>query len=192
MKNQLAFIAGFLFSIWFTIATYNFATQILPSQRVTFALSIPALPVSPRLAHVYSQQDLDCLHENIFFEARNQSTMGMSMVGIVTIIRSRMPEFPNTICGVVHESHQFSWTSYKHKINHKDKIEENAWKFTQLIAQNLLMNSDGIDETYRNVAYYHTVKIHPKWADSLKREFVVGDHIFYSKDSNETPSFVLR
>ena len=193
MKNKLAFILGFTFSVWFSFAALNFATQILPQSHVTIALAIPELPKVPYVAHQFTQQDYDCLHENIFFEARNQPPFGMAMVGIVTIKRSQSPEFAHTICGVVHESHQFSWTLKKHKVNHKDKIEEAAWVFTGLIAQNLLIGYDSLDNQYHGVVYYHSTKVHPSWARHLKKEFVIGDHVFYSKDGNEeAPSFVLR
>ncbi len=193
MKNKVAFSIGFVFAVWWSFATLNFAVTMLPKQTIAIALPIPALHEEPHLAHVYSQDDYNCLHENIYFEARNQSALGMTMVGIVTLMRSQLPEFAHTICGVVHESHQFSWTMTKHKVNHKDKIEENAWVFTGLVAQNLLANYDGIDERYKFMAYYHSTKIPaPRWTHNLKKEFIIGEHIFYSKDSNETSSYVLR
>lgn len=176
-----------LFSIWFTFGVFTVATTF-----VTLPLPLPALVEKPTYVHVYNDEEYNCLHENIFFEARNQSPEGQAMVGIVTLVRSRMPEFPNTICGVVHEWAQFSWTSHRPKINLKNKGESYAWWFTGLIARNILINSEALDRDYKGLAYYHTTKVSPRWAKTLNRAFVINDHVFYTKATDETLSFVLR
>jgi spore germination cell wall hydrolase CwlJ-like protein len=194
MRNKIAFIAGFVFSVWFSFAAFNFVNQ-LPEHiaLVQVSLKLPKLnQPEARLAHTYTQKDYECLRDNIYFEARNQTTAGMAMVGIVTIQRSRLPEFPSTICGVVYEHAQFSWTLKKHSVNMRNKAERTAYLKCGLIAQDLLINANSIDELYKNVAYYHKITIHPKWADSMQHEFVIEDHVFYSKAINEAPSFVLR
>ncbi len=195
MRNKIAFIAGFLFSVWFSFATFNFVNQLpLHTAMVQMALAVPKLnsPVEHHVANTYTKKDYECLRDNIYFEARNQSSMGMAMVGIVTIQRTHMPEFAPTICGVVYEHAQFSWTLKAHHINLKNKAERQAYNMCGVIAQNLLTNSNGIDELYKDVAYYHKTTVHPKWADSMRHEFVIEDHVFYSKVVNEAPSFVLR
>lgn len=176
-----------LFSIWFTYGVFNVATMM-----VSIALPLPAIVQTAPYTHVYSDAEYNCLHENIFFEARSQSLEGQAMVGFVTLIRSRMPEFPSTICGVVHEGAQFSWTSHRPKINLRNKLEANAWKISGIIARNILIYSESIDRDYKGLAYYHTTKVSPRWASSLSKAFVIDDHVFYFKANNETPSFVLR
>jgi spore germination cell wall hydrolase CwlJ-like protein len=194
MFNRLMFILGAVFSFAFTMSIYNFVQKMPELQMVNVTIPLPTLSDPAPVKYAYTVKDLECLHENIFHEARNQSPLGQSMVGIVTIIRSRTEGYPSTICGVVYEHAQFSWTLKRHPVNMKNKIEAQAWWFTGLIAQNLLLNSTGIDKTYKNLVYYHKTTIHPKWSDSLtmRKEFTVDDHVFYSKVSDESRSFVLR
>ena len=189
MKNKIAFVIGTIFSLWMTLSTFNFVNNVIPVQ--TIALSIPTLSQKP--VHTFSQADLNCLHENIFFEARNQPLEGMKMVGIVTIKRTEQPEFAHTICGVVHEHAQFSWTLKNHKVNHKDKIEDNAWEYTGVVAENLLNDYNSLDNNYNGLVYYHATRIKPPhWTHNLKKEFTIGSHIFYSKGNNETFSIALQ
>lgn len=190
MINRIAFTVGLVLSIFFSFSTYNYA-HTLHSTLVSIPLSVPELPAIHRLPHSYTAADLKCLSENMYYEARNQSPQGQVMVGIVTIERTRMQGYPNTICGVVHQHAQFSWTLTPHKINVKNKIEREAWKLDQLLAQNLLINLNSIDDVYNNVAYYHKSTIHPKWADYMHHEFVVDDHVFYSKGKYETSRLAL-
>lgn len=192
MRNRIAFIIGFVFSVFFSISTYNFVNRLIPTAMIKMALQIPELEAKPILAVTYSKADVRCLQENIFFEARNQQALGMAMVGIVTIQRSHLPEFPKSICGVVYQPSQFSWTAHSHVVNFKSKTERVAWEASGVMAQRLLSNVDGLDELYKDVAYYHKITIHPKWADSMRHEFVVQDHVFYSKVNDESPRLVLR
>lgn len=193
MRNKILFIVGFVFSFWFSISALNFITNFAPTQKmVAVAIKVPALHKKDFVAESYSAADLKCLQENIFFEARNQKPIGMAMVGIVTLERVKLSQFPNTICGVVYERGQFSWTSHKPKVNMKNPVEAQAWWICGLIAQNILVNRKSLDDIYKNVAYYHKTTIHPRWASKMRKEFVLQDHVFYSSIVNETPSFVLR
>src|SRR5436305_144660 len=64
--------------------------------------------------------DLQCLAENIYFEARGEPLEGQYAVAEVTLNRTWSQNFPHTICAVVHESRwdpnrqrfvaDFSWT----------------------------------------------------------------------------------
>jgi N-acetylmuramoyl-L-alanine amidase len=64
--------------------------------------------------------DLECLAENVYFEARGEPLEGQYAVAEVTLNRTRSDHFPHTVCGVVHEIRwnpsrrrlvaDFSWT----------------------------------------------------------------------------------
>ena len=49
------------------------------------------------------ENDLECLAENIYFEARGEPLDGQFAVAEVTLNRTRAPNFPHTVCAVVHE-----------------------------------------------------------------------------------------
>src|SRR5215472_7293056 len=47
--------------------------------------------------------DLQCLAENVYFEARGEPLAGQYAVAQVTLNRTHAQNFPHTICQVVHE-----------------------------------------------------------------------------------------
>ena len=47
------------------------------------------------------EEDKHCLQQNIFFEARNQSTLGQVAVAWVTLNRVENSSYPTSICQVV-------------------------------------------------------------------------------------------
>jgi len=55
-------------------------------------------------------KEIKCLADNIYFEARNESVKGQVAVASVTKNRVKSKHYPNTICKVVWEHRQFSWT----------------------------------------------------------------------------------
>jgi hypothetical protein len=50
-----------------------------------------------------SQQDIECLARNIFYEAGAEPIEGKVAVGMVTINRTQDERYPQNICGVVHQ-----------------------------------------------------------------------------------------
>lgn len=62
--------------------------------------------------------DVDCMSKVIFFEARGEKPAGKIMVANVVHNRTQFGKpFANTICGVVYQKGQFSWTKNKWKRN---------------------------------------------------------------------------
>ena len=57
-----------------------------------------------------SEDDLFCMVQNVHFEARGESLIGQAAVAHVTLNRVRSPAYPDTVCGVVWQPGQFSWT----------------------------------------------------------------------------------
>src|SRR5579885_1777609 len=49
-------------------------------------------------------EDLECLAENVYFEARGEPLEGQFAVAEVTLNRTEARNFPHTVCGVVHET----------------------------------------------------------------------------------------
>src|SRR5712672_2079344 len=67
--------------------------------------------------------DLECLAQNVYFEARGEPLEGQYAVAEVTLNRTRSRYFPHTVCEVVHEARwdtirrrfvaHFSWTEIR-------------------------------------------------------------------------------
>ena len=58
----------------------------------------------------FSQADLKCLADNVYHEARGEGVQGKYAVIFSTLSRVLDKKYPKTICGVVHQPWQFSWT----------------------------------------------------------------------------------
>ena len=122
-------------------------------------------------------ETLTCLAMNIYFEARSESTLGQHAVAQVTMNRVASDKYPNSVCDVVWQSGQFSWTN-----DGKSDVPKNkeAWEKAKHIAK--LTLEDSTRERFfipPEVLYYHANYVKPYWA----KKFVVvkkyGNHIFY-------------
>lgn len=134
---------------------------------------------------------IECLAQNIYFEARGQSIAGQLAVGHVTINRVDSDKFPNTICGVVYQAKyytnwkgnyvpkryqcQFSWycDGKPEQIN-----DIKAWKQALMIAEFVYHRTDDSDMTNGSL-WYHATHVEPYWAASMNKVRTIDDHVFY-------------
>ena len=130
-------------------------------------------------------EDVQCLAENIYFEARSESTAGRVAVALVTLNRVEHTNFPDTVCGVVKQtkyypsgridlhSCQFSW----YCDGKSDEPTENCWEEILTLASVMLgwESSDVTD----GALWYHSKKVNPTWADHYVKTISIDNHIFY-------------
>lgn len=122
--------------------------------------------------------DVFCLAKNIFHEAGIEPEEGKYAVAQVTLNRVDNPKYPNTICEVVMDPYQFSWTNDRSKRWTRPKGPN--WEESKRIAEKV------IHQGYRyqgleNVSYYHADYVQPKWALAMDVRGQVGRHIFYER-----------
>lgn len=129
------------------------------------------------------EAELQCLAENVYFEARGEPLAGQYAVAEVTLNRTHARNFPRTICQVVHESRwdasrrrfvaDFSWTEHG-ALYPEDGA---AWKQATAVA------SAAYDELRAPVVpgalFYHATSIQPGWARTRKAVATIGNHVFY-------------
>jgi len=121
-----------------------------------------------------------CLAQNMFFEARSESLEGQLMVASVTINRANHKEFPNTICEVVWQDKQFSWT-HDGKSDNPSKmggIDKIQW-FTILQIAQLIANEPNHLLPKTDALYYHATYSKPVWRHKLTYLKTIGKHKFY-------------
>lgn len=151
------------------IAVQNFGQQFMQS----------TLPVAETKIKEVSKQDLQCLSENIYFEAGNQGIAGKVAVGNVTLNRVGRPNYPKTVCGVINhkigEVCMFSWKCEPPKPIFHNSL---AWKQSQQVAFDLLSKDrkDVIDIT-EGATHFHNTTVRPNW--KMKTTAKIGDHTFY-------------
>jgi spore germination cell wall hydrolase CwlJ-like protein len=127
--------------------------------------------------------ELQCLAENIYFEARGEPLAGQYAVAEVTLNRTHAQNFPRTICQVVHETRwdpnrrrhvaDFSWVE-RGALSPEDGP---AWR------QALAVASASYDALRAPVVpgalFYHATNVRPGWARNRKPIATIGNHIFY-------------
>jgi N-acetylmuramoyl-L-alanine amidase len=129
------------------------------------------------------ESDLQCLAENIYFEARGEPLNGQYAVAEVTLNRTRTQNFPHTICAVVHEMRwdpsrrrfvaDFSWT----ELGGLSPEDGPAWKRAMAVAS--AAYDDLHDPIVPGALFYHSISIRPGWARTRTAIATIGNHVFY-------------
>ena len=83
--------------------------------------------------------------------------------------RVRSLNYPKTICEVVYQRKQFSWTNKRMK---KHKINEDEWQKSINAATAAYNTVEPFEATH-----YHNLTVSPRWG--LKKLIKIGNHIFY-------------
>jgi spore germination cell wall hydrolase CwlJ-like protein len=129
------------------------------------------------------ETDLQCLAENIYFEARGEPLKGQYAVAEVTLNRTMAPNFPHTICAVVHEMRwdpgrkrytaDFSWT----ELGDLSPGDGPAWKRALTVANSVY--DDEHDPVVPGALFYHSTAVRPGWARTRTAVAKIGNHVFY-------------
>ena len=128
------------------------------------------------------QAEENCLARAIYFEARSESELGQLAVAKVILNRTKDPDYPKTICGVVYQgsgrrnSCQFSFACDGLP---DDVKSAGAWGKSKKVAQ-MAIQGDQKVRVIGSATNYHADYVKPKWSKSMKRLIKIGHHIFYS------------
>jgi len=127
---------------------------------------------------VYSKDhpEVFCMAENLYHEARGEGEEGKRAVALVTLNRVAHVDYGDTVCDVVHEPWQFSWTHMDVTIDLDNPIERRAWEASQEVARKAL-NREFINDMI-GVTHYHATHVKPDWGKIQVAQ--VGNHIFYT------------
>ena len=193
MKN----LAIFAFALFGTMAVaepdigqlYDEERRVLsslPADAVARYFDLPGVDVEYSRDWLASQtvkpggDEWRCLAEALYFEARGESVKGQFAVAEVILNRVDSAEFPDSVCGVVHQGTgrkyqcQFTYTcdGYKEVIG-----EPRA--FTRMGKIAALMMSSAPRDLTAGATHYHTKAVNPRWARVFPRTTTIGVHHFY-------------
>jgi N-acetylmuramoyl-L-alanine amidase len=133
--------------------------------------------------HKARRNGTTCLACNIYFEARGEPISGQAKVAQVTLARRDSKHYPKTLCAVVWQPRQFSWTDD----GRSDKVyDRDAWARALTLAGTMISEhrrgpatKAGTSKSMTGVLWYHSKKVKPKWARTMRRHATEGGHIFY-------------
>jgi spore germination cell wall hydrolase CwlJ-like protein len=124
------------------------------------------------------KKEIDCLTDNIYYEAGHEPENGKIAVAYVTLNRVKSKQFHDSVCGVVKQKTgntcQFSWLcdgSASRKLNY------DIYNEVREIALFVYFNHAIIDDPSKGALYYHADYVNPRW--KLDKTTVIGRHIFY-------------
>lgn len=135
----------------------------------------PVVVKKPVYLSRHDKQQIQCLAENAYFEAGNQSHKGKIAVTNVVMNRVADKRFPKTPCGVVYQRTkrvcQFSWVC-----EGKKRIRNmNMYAASRKAAEDVYLRNVG--DVTKGAKFYHANYVNPGW--NLRRVTQIGAHIFY-------------
>lgn len=133
-----------------------------------------------------TQKQVDCLAENILFEAGKESKEGKVAVALVTLNRVASGNYASDVCGVVKQKTngicQFSWVCESITGNRLTMLHSSLYNEARAIAINVLMNYETMKDITKGATYYHADYVNPNWG--LPKTTQIGRHIFYKRQSD--------
>lgn len=126
----------------------------------------------------YSQRDLRCLSEAIYYEARGEGKKGAIAVAEVVLNRAKSSHFPNSVCGVVYSKYknicQFSFVCNGAMKRTKN---QSSWEWSQDLAKKVMNGNTKI--VSNGALFFHAYYVKPSWARKMQRTAQIGAHSFY-------------
>lgn len=126
-----------------------------------------------------AKKQVDCLADNIYYEAGYEPDDGKVAVAMVTLNRLQDERFGKDICSVVKQkvnsTCQFSWfcEGKKHIAN------TFVYRQARDIAVHVYANYEKMHDVTNGALYYHADYVNPRW--KLEKTTKIGRHIFYKE-----------
>ena len=142
---------------------------------IVASLAAAAMMSAPQV----DEEQHRCLAMNVYHEARGERVEGQIAVAHVTINRVNHREWKKSICEVVYQPKQFSWT---HLIKDPTPKEKKAWEQAKVIARDVMIGNT--QDPTKGAVYYHANWVNPTWANYMDLSKVIGNHLFYTWDGD--------
>ena len=144
-----------------------------------------------------THEEVTCLAENMYYEARNQSFAGQLAVSNVVMNRVADDRYPDTICEVVKQGPvRPSWKGTGKMIPVRNRCQFSWWcdgksdepkdieTYDELydLATHILYQAMPYLDITEGATHYHADYVTPSWAATKTRTVEIEDHIFYRWD----------
>lgn len=119
------------------------------------------------------EQDLKCLTQAIYFEARGESIEGK--IAVANVVMNRKEKWKiSSVCQVTSQKRQFGWWRYRNA----EILEKDKWEEAHIIA--ILVYIGDIHDITEGAVFFHERKIHPGWTKKMIITRQIGLHVFYA------------
>lgn len=176
MKKTFAAILATCYLCYFNIAqTQQLHKEIKPPKKLTKV----------------EKQQVECLAQNVYYEAGYEPTKGQIAVAMVTLNRVHSGKYPRSICGTmtqkIEDTCQFSWycddykrvkaSAYRYSTREKE-----VYNHARSVALYTYLNYKNMKDVTHGALFFHTKDIEPNWKN-VHVTTTIGNHIFYKRKS---------
>lgn len=128
------------------------------------------------------ERQLECMAQNIYWEAANEPAEGKIAVAQVVVNRANSGKFPRDLCRVIYQKNvvyervicQFSW--YCEQGKSRRRMDPELYEESMAAATKVVMEGFRLP-VLEKALYYHADYVNPQWRkDPVIR---IGRHIFY-------------
>lgn len=146
--------------------------QQLPEQAEAESLAelVTMLPEEADLS-----DELKCLAQAVYWEARGEDLDGQLAVAQVIINRTENHRFPGNYCGVVTQRSQFSFVRSGRIPDVRTGTR--AWYRAKAIAR--IAHDELWDSEVGDALYFHARRVRPSWSHTKLARGTIDSHIFY-------------
>ncbi len=157
---KVVVVAGLVFTM--LLSAVSHACNTACGQEFDFSILTPG-------------QELGCMALSLYHEGRGEGRKGQLAIAAVIMNRVRSKQYPDTICQVVWQHKQFSWThtaSRRHSVN-----DPKAWQQSLALTRSFLERET--ETEVGNATHYHAASVRPYWISQGRLIARVGNHYFY-------------
>jgi len=124
-------------------------------------------------------EDVTCLAQNLWFEARGSSAEDQLAVAHVVLNRVADAGYPGAVCDVVWQPKQFSWThdGLSDHVRFDNVIDRRVWKHLVQLSM-VTLAGEAADPT-GGATHYHAAYVSPYWAGHMDLVVRIDDHLYY-------------
>ncbi len=132
--------------------------------------------------------EADCLAEVIYYEARGEAVDGQKAVAEVVLQRTQDGNYPETVCGVVHDGvqpgHKECQFSFACDGSLNKPKDTRTWRRVQALAERIMTGAVKLAGATGHAIAYHSLDVTPDWAETMMKTAEIGNHVFYRRDPN--------
>ena len=118
-----------------------------------------------------------CLALAVYMESRGEPEPGQFAVAEAIVRRVGDSRWPDDVCSVVYQRHQFEWTSVPHKVT-----DQEAWEKAQAIAEIVMERPTTATGCADHFAH---IDMEPRWAQYMIVDVEIGGHAFYCSNPED-------
>ena len=179
MLHHIRVAMSRVFALWIITIALMSPSPFTPAPRpydsalhVSASVSTTTPSPRPRITIKHPTNATLCLAQVLFFEAGTESLEGLQAVAATVFNRTEQDQYASSICGVVYQPYQYSWTAF-----HTNWTRRPPAPFMQM-AKTFLQERQTLQEEYP-VTHFHRIDVTPAWSKTLEYVITIGAHKFY-------------